>query len=102
MWVSREEGVGKNVISGGAISQLAITVTISGLGFLAAFFTSLNCIPTTVGYIMKNSSMPMGMDNWAYFKESINCPNSGINLSDEQTDNYADGYPDGEVFFPES
>src|SRR3989304_3573078 len=68
------------VIKGGAIIQLAIIVTKSGLGFRAAFFMSLNRIPTTVGYIMKNSSMPIGIDNWANLSESMNSPNSGINL----------------------
>jgi hypothetical protein len=47
----------RNVISGGAITQLAIIVTISGLGALTAFFMSLNCIPTTVGYIIKKSNI---------------------------------------------
>jgi hypothetical protein len=53
----------RNVINGGAIAQLAIRVTISGFGFLAAFLTSLNRIPTTVGYIMKKSKIPIGIDN---------------------------------------
>ncbi len=48
--------------------------------FRAAFLTSLNWMLTTVGYIMKNSKIPIGMDNWANFRDSINCPNVGINL----------------------
>ncbi len=70
----------RKVIRGGAIIQLAIIVTIRGLGFLAAFLTSLNCIPTTVGYIMKNRRMPMGIESDLNFRESINCPNAGRNL----------------------
>jgi hypothetical protein len=70
----------RNVINGGAISQLAIMVTRRGLGFLAAFFTSLNWMLTTVGYIMKNNKMPIGIDNCANLSESMNLPNSGTNL----------------------
>jgi hypothetical protein len=70
----------KKVISGGAIIQLAIIVTRSGLGFRTAFLMSLNWIPTTVGYIMKNSNIPIGIDNEAYFNESINSPKPGKNL----------------------
>src|SRR5512136_2289730 len=55
----------RNVIKGGAMTQFAIIVTSNGLGLLAAFFTSLNCIPTTVGYIMKNSRMPIGIERFA-------------------------------------
>ena len=70
----------RKVIRGGAITQLAITVTISGLGFLVACLTSLNRMPTTVGYIIKKSSMPMGIESWAYLRESINSPKAGKNL----------------------
>ena len=28
--------------------------------------------------IIKKSNIPIGIDNWANFNESINCPNSGI------------------------
>src|SRR4030066_434985 len=64
----------------GAITQLAITVTIRGLGFREAIFTSLNRMPKTVGYIIKNKSTPIGMDKLANFRESMNSPNAGKNL----------------------
>jgi hypothetical protein len=70
----------RSVINGGAITQLAITVTSSGFGLVAAFLMSLNRIPKTVGYIMKNRSMPIGIDSCLNFRESINCPNCGMNL----------------------
>jgi hypothetical protein len=70
----------KNVIRGGAISQLAIIVTIRGLGFRVACLTSLNRIPTTVGYIIKKSSIPMGIESWAYLRDSMNSPKAGKNL----------------------
>ena len=70
----------KSVINGGAITQLAITVTSRGLGFNAAFLMSLNRMLTTVGYIMKKSSIPIGIDSFTNLSESMNSPNSGMNL----------------------
>jgi hypothetical protein len=48
---------------GGAITQFAIMVRSKGFGFLTAFLTSLNAMPTTVGYIIKNKQTPIGIDN---------------------------------------
>jgi len=62
------------------MTQLAIIVTSNGFGLLAAFLMSLNRIPTTVGYIMKNKRMPMGIDNCPNLRDSINSPNCGKNL----------------------
>jgi len=75
-----KETFARNVIKIGAITQLAIIVTSKGLGLFAAFLMSENRIPTTVGYIMKNRSMPIGIDNCRNFKESMNCPKSGRNF----------------------
>jgi len=60
--------------------QFAISVTSRGLGFLEAIFMSLKRMPKTVGYIMKNKSIPIGMDKFANFSESMNSPNEGRNL----------------------
>ncbi len=51
-----------------------------GFGFFTAFLTSLKAMPTTVGYIMKNRQMPIGIDSLAYFKESKYSPKAGENL----------------------
>src|SRR4030067_2348480 len=68
------------VIMIGATTQLANKVTRRGLGLREAIFTSLNRIPKTVGYIMKNRSTLIGMDRLANFRESMNSPNAGRNL----------------------
>jgi hypothetical protein len=65
----------RSVIKGGATTQFANKVTSKGLGRCAAFLTSLNLMPTTVGYIMKNSNIPMGIDNCPNLRESMSCPN---------------------------
>jgi len=52
-----------NVIKGGVITQFAIMVRRMGFGFPTVFLTSLKAMPTTVGYIMKNRPMPIGIDN---------------------------------------
>src|SRR4030067_2261483 len=70
----------KRVISAGAITQFAIIVTSKGLGLVAAFLTSLNLMPSTVGYIMKKSKTPIGIDSCLNLRESMNCPNPGRNL----------------------
>ena len=44
------------------MTQLAALVTSNGLALVAAFPISLNPIPTTVGYIIKNSKMPTGIE----------------------------------------
>jgi hypothetical protein len=55
-------------------------VTSKGLGLVAALLMSENRIPTTVGYIIKNKRMPIGIESCLNFKESMNCPNSGRNF----------------------
>lgn len=70
----------KSVINGGAIIQFAIIVVSRGLGRVAAFFMSLNRIPRTVGYIMKNSRMPIGIDSLLYLREFMSSPNWGRNF----------------------
>jgi hypothetical protein len=62
------------------MTQLAITVTSKGFGFLEACLMSLKRMPRTVGYIMKNSRMPIGIDSLPNLRESMNCPNCGKNL----------------------
>jgi hypothetical protein len=44
-WLPAKTVFAKNVISGGAITQLAIIVTSNGLGRAAAFLMSLKRIP---------------------------------------------------------
>jgi hypothetical protein len=62
------------------MTQLAIIVTSSGFGLVAAFLISLNRIPKTVGYIIKNRRMPIGIESCLNLRESTNCPNPGKNL----------------------
>ena len=68
------------VISGGAITQLAMIVISIGFGNFVAFLTSLKLIPTTVGYIIRKSRIPIGIDIWLNLNESKYRPNCGRNL----------------------
>jgi hypothetical protein len=48
------------------LAPLCVRHLAQFLGYLSGlivFFTSLKAIPRTVGYIMKNSKIPIGIDN---------------------------------------
>ena len=46
----------------GAQTQFEIIVRMIGFGFLASFFSSVNCRFRRAGYIIRNKHTPMGMD----------------------------------------
>ena len=67
----------------GAHIQFEINVRMIGFGFLASFFSSVNCRFRRAGYIIRNKHTPMGMDIPANCRLLIATLSSGMTCERE-------------------